>query len=259
MGTSFFGRTHFHVGAGTRCKAKFGGTMGSTHEPKDVRGDFGRRVAQRRAELGLTREEIGLQAGMDPGYVDYLEEHPPSLTRSSLYRLAKALRTSPEELQGAETEVPPQSAVTSVPRRLEVLSHKECTDLVSPGGIGRVAFTPTDMAAPLVLPVNFAWVHESVEFRTVSDGMIARHVPGAATFEVDRIDDTMGEGWSVLVIGTAHVLDDESQTAELDAVTPIMTWADGIRQTYVRIFATHVSGRRIRTLRWGEEGTAQDR
>src|SRR5699024_6885374 len=97
MGTSFFGRTHFHVGAGTRCKAKFGGTMGSTHEPKDVRGDLGRRVAQRRAELGLTREQIGLQARMDPGYVAYLEEHPPSLTRSSLHRLRSEEHTS--ELQ----------------------------------------------------------------------------------------------------------------------------------------------------------------
>src|SRR5690625_5145975 len=128
MGTSFFGRTHFHVGAGTRCKAKFGGTMGSTHEPKDARGDFGRRAAPRRAEPGRTRAVVGLQAGMDPGQVACLEEHRPPLPRASLDRLAKPLRTSPEELQGAENEDPPHRAATAVPRRLDVLSHKECTD-----------------------------------------------------------------------------------------------------------------------------------
>ena len=189
----------------------------------------------------------------------YLEEHPPSLTRSSLYRLARALRTSPEELLGAETESPPGSAVTSVPRHMEVLSHEECTNLVSLGGVGRVAFTPKEVTAPLVLPVNFAWVHESVVFRTAIDGVIARQVSGPATFEVDRIDATMGEGWSVLVTGTARVIDDPAETTELRTTAPIMTWADGERETYVHIPAAHVSGRRIRSLRWGEEGPTRER
>lgn len=96
-------------------------------------------------------------------------------------------------------------------------------------------------------------------FRTSSDGAIARQVSGPATFEVDRIDATMGEGWSVLLTGTARLIDDRAEAAELRTAAPIMTWADGERETYVHLSATHVSGRRVRSLRWGEEDTARER
>lgn len=37
-------------------------------------GDFARRVAQRRSELGLTQGDLARRAGMDGGYLDYLEQ-----------------------------------------------------------------------------------------------------------------------------------------------------------------------------------------
>lgn len=36
-------------------------------------GDFARRVAHRREQLGLSREEIARRSGMDSGYLEYLE------------------------------------------------------------------------------------------------------------------------------------------------------------------------------------------
>jgi hypothetical protein len=39
----------------------------------DHAGDFARRVAHRREQLGLSREEIARRSGMDSGYLEYLE------------------------------------------------------------------------------------------------------------------------------------------------------------------------------------------
>ena len=57
-------------------------------------GDLGRRVAERRREVGLTREDVALRAGMNSGYLDYLEHSPDTaLTAGALMRLAAALET----------------------------------------------------------------------------------------------------------------------------------------------------------------------
>jgi transcriptional regulator with XRE-family HTH domain len=64
-------------------------------------GDLGRRIAQRRAELGLDRAEVAFRAGVDPGYLAYLEEHPAATAQpSTVRRLAVALATTWEPLAG---------------------------------------------------------------------------------------------------------------------------------------------------------------
>lgn len=77
--------------------------------------DLGRRAAARRGELGLTQEEVAGLVGMDPGYVAYLEEYAPRMTRQALYRLALALNTTQDDLLGIGTDVPPGAATTAVP------------------------------------------------------------------------------------------------------------------------------------------------
>ena len=37
------------------------------------RGDLGQRVAHRRRQLGLSREQVAQRAGIEAGYLDYLE------------------------------------------------------------------------------------------------------------------------------------------------------------------------------------------
>ncbi len=60
-----------------------------------AQGDIGRRIAQRREELGLTREETAFRAGTAPGYVQYLEEQSTAMPGTAvLIRLADALSTS---------------------------------------------------------------------------------------------------------------------------------------------------------------------
>ncbi|MUL41532.1 helix-turn-helix domain-containing protein [Streptomonospora sp. PA3] len=209
-------------------------------------GDRSRRIAHRRSELGLTRAEVAARAGMDPGYVRYLEEHPARPSRESLYRLAQALHTSPDHLLGADTDTPPGAASTAVPRpQIRALSAGECRELISVGGVGRVAFAEAAGAAPLVLPVNYGLSGDAVVFRTASDGIIAQNASGPMSFQVDRLDATMSEGWSVLVAGRARLVEDAAELAALREHHSLRPWAGGDREAWVRIEAEQVTGRRV--------------
>ncbi|GAA1073729.1 helix-turn-helix domain-containing protein [Nocardiopsis composta] len=224
--------------------------MQDTPKSTQPGGDLCRRAAQRRKELGLTREEVAQRAGMAPGYIAYLEEHPPLLTRRSLHRLAEALRTSPDHLLGADTDAPPGTAATALPRpALRTLTRRECEDLISPGGVGRIAFNPHDGGPPTVLPVNYTVVQGDVVFRTGSTGVIAAHLPGRVAFEVDRIDDAMSQGWSVLITGRALPARGGNEIARLRRLSPVRPWAGGERETYVRIVPEKTTGRRISAAR----------
>ncbi|MFD0775057.1 helix-turn-helix domain-containing protein [Streptomonospora algeriensis] len=209
-------------------------------------GDMARRITQRRSELGFSRAEVAERAGMDPGYVEYLEEHPASLSRESLYRLSQALRTSPDHLLGADTETPPGSSATAVPEpENRALTAEECLALVGPGGVGRAAFTETAGTAPVVLPVNYVLDGGAVVFRTAADGIIARYAPGPMSFQVDRLDETMSEGWSVLFTGRSRVIGDAAELAVLREHRALRPWAGGDRETWIRLEPERITGRRV--------------
>ena len=63
--------------------------------------------------------------------------------------------------------------------------------------------------------------------------------------EVDRIDEPMSEGWSVLVSGRAHLIDDPAEL-EQAADLGIEPWPGGRREALMRIETEMISGRRIR-------------
>ncbi|WP_150242657.1 helix-turn-helix domain-containing protein [Nocardiopsis quinghaiensis] len=208
--------------------------------------DIGRRIAQRRSELGMSRAEMAEGAGMDPGYAEYLEEQPARLSQEALYHLAHALGTSPEHLLGADTDTPPGSASTAVPEpETRTLTAEECLALLEPGGVGRVAFTDSAGTAPVVLPVNYVLSDGTVVFRTAADGVIGRHVPGPMGFEVDRIDGAMSEGWSVLVAGRARRVGDGAELAALRGHRFPRPWAGGEREAWIRVEPEGITGRRV--------------
>lgn len=72
-------------------------------------GDIGRRLALRREELGLSREQVADRAGIAPEYLRYVEERPfASPGPTFLLRVAEALETNVPRLRGAGTsEVSP--------------------------------------------------------------------------------------------------------------------------------------------------------
>ncbi len=212
-----------------------------------ARGDLGRRVAYRRTELGLSQEEVAERAGMAVGYIDYLERNPPNLSPGALSRLAEALHTSPEALLGAGYDEPEGAQSTRVPKpKLQELDSQECMELISAGGVGRIAFTMPGESAPTVLPVNFLVRNETIVFRTTGHGIIAQYATDQhITFEVDRFDGTTSEGWSVLVIGRARPVRDEIDLARLRETAPVEPWAAGERDLFITIVPKRITGRRI--------------
>jgi nitroimidazol reductase NimA-like FMN-containing flavoprotein (pyridoxamine 5'-phosphate oxidase superfamily)/DNA-binding transcriptional regulator YiaG len=219
------------------------GSQGSTARSASEPGDLGRRVSARRQELKLSRRQLAQLAGLSVPYLEYLETQPARPAPAALRQLAAALQTTPETLLSAGTDQPPGQAGRSGHPVLQTLTAAECYDLLSPGGVGRVAFTTAD--GPVVLPVNYAMTGQTVIFRTAPDTLLASHLDGPAGFEADRLDEALSRGWSVLVTGRAVRVTSEADVRRLEQHTDIRPWAGGARDVYVRIIPRKITGRRI--------------
>ncbi|WP_328341007.1 helix-turn-helix domain-containing protein [Streptomyces violaceus] len=207
-------------------------------------GDLGRRITQRRTELGLTRQETATQAGMAPAYLQYLEERPTADPGAgTLLRLAGALKTTVWHLTGGDTELPPGLGRASRTPRFTELTEAECRSLLSTHGVGRLA-VPTD-SGPVVLPVNYSVVDGAIVFRTDLGTTPAEAAGHQVAFEVDRIDESFSEGWSVLVRGPARAVTDPDEVARLAEQAYSTPWAGGRRELWLRVEPVAVTGRRI--------------
>jgi nitroimidazol reductase NimA-like FMN-containing flavoprotein (pyridoxamine 5'-phosphate oxidase superfamily) len=207
-------------------------------------GDLARRVSRRRAELGLTRPQLAAKARLGLPYLEYLEETTARPTPAVLRQLAAALQTTPAALLGAGLDVPPGSGRVAARRpELQTLTPEECYELLAPGGIGRVAFSTK--GGPVVLPVNFVTVGHSVVFLTGAASVLSAHAYDDVAFEVDRLDEALCQGWSVLMAGTAHQVTDPGERRHLDNQVTVEPWPGGVREVYVRIIPARISGRRI--------------
>lgn len=216
----------------------------SEREHRDP-GDFGRRVALRRQELGLSRKELADRAGIDAGYLEYLEERPGARPAAETrLHLARALSTTVERLQGSGFGEPvgtghPPAGVAEV----HELDLEECHALLRYGGVARVIFVAD--RGPVALPVNFRMLGEDIVFRT-GDGSIRQAVSAGAAlgFEIDRLDDALGEGWSVLATGHGELVEDQAALEDIAALD-IRSWAGADRPRVVRLRIDELTGRRI--------------
>ncbi|MER8105166.1 pyridoxamine 5'-phosphate oxidase family protein [Kitasatospora sp. NPDC094016] len=216
---------------------------GARPRPADP-GDLGRRVAHRRAQLGLTRELVAERGGLDPGFLEYLETHPVPVGVGTLTRLADALDTTVGCLLGGGRDVPSGHARANARVLLEELDPAACWAKLSPGGVGRVVLTaPRGLVA---LPVNYRVLDATILYRTVDDGTLARTAGDEVAFEADQLDEVFATGWSVLVNGTASIVSDEETVSWFQRHADTRPWAGGTRDTWVRIRPTGISGRIIR-------------
>jgi len=133
---------------------------------------------------------------------------------------------------------------------LEELTEDESLRLVAQAQIGRIGFT--SRFGPVVLPVNFKVLDGSVVFRTEAGSPLGEdlrtgiaHADYKVAFEIDEINADLRTGWSVLIQGGAHYVEDERERAALQAAG-IEPWAGGEREVFVRIKPTLISGRRVR-------------
>jgi nitroimidazol reductase NimA-like FMN-containing flavoprotein (pyridoxamine 5'-phosphate oxidase superfamily) len=135
-------------------------------------------------------------------------------------------------------------------RMLIELDEAESLELVSRGGIGRIAYQ--SRFGPAVLPVNYKWHGGAVVFRTTRhsalDEDLQTGIAGGdykVAFEIDAIDEIGRQGWSVLIQGPAHHVEGETEraAAEQAGVEP---WPAGERELFLRIVPDRVTGRRIK-------------
>ncbi|MEU2738321.1 pyridoxamine 5'-phosphate oxidase family protein [Streptomyces sp. NPDC007095] len=209
-----------------------------------AQGDIGRRIAQRREELGLTREETASRAGTAPGYVQYLEEQSTAMPGTAvLIRLADALSTSVTALRGGDADLPPGVGRAALHPELVELSAEECRTRLSMHGVGRIAMDTPD--GPIVVPLNYTVIDDAVMFRTAPDAVPATAVGAHVAFEVDHIDEALSQGWSVLIRGFARAVTDPDAVRRLTELAYSGPWAGGERDVWVRIEPADITGRRI--------------
>jgi len=124
--------------------------------------------------------------------------------------------------------------------------------LISPGGVGRLAYTGRFGLA--VLPVNYRLHEGCIVFRTAQDSPtdedLRTGIEGAeyqAAFEIDHADLAAREGWSVLIQDPAHHVESETERASVSEAG-VEPWPGGVRELYLRIIPARISGRRIRRI-----------
>ena len=207
-------------------------------------GDLSKRVAQRRAELHLSQTQVAARAGLSLRYLEYLERYPARPTPATLRELAAALQTTPAALLGGGANVPPGHGIRPADLRVvSKLGAAECRRLITPGGVGRIAFGTLD--GPMIIPVNFAVLADTIVIRTAEGTVIDGHADGPVALEVDHIDEALRQGWSVLVRGPAHHVTHPAELGRLQEDAAVWPWAAGEREVYVRIIPSQITGRRI--------------
>ena len=134
-------------------------------------------------------------------------------------------------------------------RTIDELDEAESLRLIAAGGIGRIAYA--SRFGPAVLPVNYKWHDGAIVFRTTRhsalDEDLQTGIAGGdymVAFEIDQIDESGRQGWSVLIQGPAHHV--EAEAERLAAQAGVEPWPVGERELFLRIVPHHVTGRRIK-------------
>ncbi|GAA3310718.1 hypothetical protein GCM10020295_78530 [Streptomyces cinereospinus] len=147
------------------------------------------------------------------------------------------------ELSGGNVDLPPGPGRAARHRRFAELSVTECRTLIGTHGVGRVA-VPTS-AGPAIVPVNYSVVDGKIVFRTAPGTTPWQARENLIAFEVDRIDDGLSQGWSVLLRGHAEVVTEPEEVRRLEERAYSMPWVGGRRDVWVRIDPVGMTGRRI--------------
>ncbi|HEY6797748.1 MAG TPA: pyridoxamine 5'-phosphate oxidase family protein [Kineosporiaceae bacterium] len=134
------------------------------------------------------------------------------------------------------------------PELLETIDEAGCYRLLGAVTVGRLAVVLD--GHPHLVVLNHLLAGRVLLFRTREDAAIAR-VTGEglalqAEFEVDSAFAAAASGWSVIASGLLVVERDRERVAV--ARSGIHAWAEGERDTVLRLDIARVSGRRVGAL-----------
>lgn len=132
--------------------------------------------------------------------------------------------------------------MVGVENPITMLEHAESWALLRGESFGRLAVSVANQ--PDIFPVNFYADEDGILIRTAQGTKLLEvTINGAVAFEVDHHNEH--GAWSVVITGTAHVLERPEEIAAADEL-PLRTWVPTMKLVYVRITPTSVSGRRFR-------------
>ncbi|GAB3043880.1 pyridoxamine 5'-phosphate oxidase family protein [Parafrigoribacterium mesophilum] len=125
---------------------------------------------------------------------------------------------------------------------ITVLDRDGAWKFLQTGTMGRLAVSVG--GRPGIFPVNYHADDTSVLFRTAPGSKLLEvTINATVAFETDRYDTD--EGWSVVVTGTASVLDKQAEIFAAEAL-PLHSWVPTLKPVFVRITPIEVSGRQFR-------------
>ncbi|WP_326784017.1 pyridoxamine 5'-phosphate oxidase family protein [Streptomyces sp. NBC_00151] len=124
------------------------------------------------------------------------------------------------------------------------LDRQECLAMLAAVPVGRIVYTR--LALPAVLPVNFCLDYDgAVLLCTPASSDLVTAIDGAVVaFEADELDVALHSGWSVVIVGSAHLVTDPAEHARLLRTGP-RSWVPAPQEVYLRIASALVTGRRL--------------
>jgi nitroimidazol reductase NimA-like FMN-containing flavoprotein (pyridoxamine 5'-phosphate oxidase superfamily) len=122
------------------------------------------------------------------------------------------------------------------------ISEDESWALLSSVSLGRLATSVGDV--PDIFPVNFVIQRRTVLIRTAEGTKLSSAaVNHRVAFEADLHD--VEQGWSVVVKGLAHVVQDAKDLHDAEHAQ-VLPWVATTKLRYIRILPTDITGRRFR-------------
>ncbi len=124
------------------------------------------------------------------------------------------------------------------------LTVEECLERLNDEAVGRVAMATA--MGPRIVPVNYAMHGGAIVFGTAPYSELGSNGGNAdLAFEIDHIDNERQQGWSVVALGRAEVVDDPDELSIIRAGSDPTPWVNGQRHLYLRMRWREITGRRL--------------
>lgn len=130
---------------------------------------------------------------------------------------------------------------------MEILGEEQCWELLAKAEVGRLAMAVAGDVD--IFPLNFVVHGGALYFRTAEGTKLVEVVlSNRVAFEADGYEPEHGRAWSVVIKGTAAVIDHFDEIYQAQDL-PLFPWNHSPKETYVKLKPTTMSGRRFTVYR----------
>ena len=133
---------------------------------------------------------------------------------------------------------------TAVVSRMTSLSGPECTRLLESHSLGRVAWQAAD--GQQILPVTYIFELNLAYVRITPNGILSDLVrPTEVALEVDDLDHTSRNGWSIVVHGLTRAVAAPTELSERWEIDSLLPWTSPNRMIVIQIKPSRIRGRSL--------------